>query len=130
MPGTQTRPNLKIQEGCGNRCAFCVIPQTRGASRSLPGAAVLKQVEGFVAAYDLASVPPAWRETVERVLRQRLTAHRHPEAVADALVSVPRSRPFEDWSELALIRVPTLVVGSRDEADPSRNDPGHGSARP
>jgi threonylcarbamoyladenosine tRNA methylthiotransferase MtaB len=50
MPGTQTRPNLKIQEGCGNRCAFCVIPQTRGASRSLPGAAVLKQVEGFVAA--------------------------------------------------------------------------------
>jgi len=76
-------------------------------------------VEGFVAAYDLASVPPAWRETVERVLRQRLTAHRHPEAVADALVSVPRSRPFEDWSELARIRAPTLVVGSRDEADPS-----------
>ncbi len=49
-PGTQTRPNLKIQEGCGNRCSFCVIPQTRGSSRSLPHAAVLKQVEGFVAA--------------------------------------------------------------------------------
>ncbi|MGA2276232.1 MAG: MiaB/RimO family radical SAM methylthiotransferase [Terracidiphilus sp.] len=50
MPGTQTRPNLKIQEGCGNRCTFCVIPQTRGASKSLPEAAVLRQVEGFVAA--------------------------------------------------------------------------------
>ncbi len=49
-PGTQTRPNLKIQEGCGNRCTFCVIPQTRGPSRSLPAAAVLRQVEGFVAA--------------------------------------------------------------------------------
>ena len=49
-PGTQTRPNLKIQEGCGNRCTFCVIPQTRGSSRSLPAASVLKQVEGFVAA--------------------------------------------------------------------------------
>jgi threonylcarbamoyladenosine tRNA methylthiotransferase MtaB len=49
-PGAQTRPNLKIQEGCGNRCTFCVIPQTRGSSRSLSGAAVLKQVEGFVAA--------------------------------------------------------------------------------
>ena len=49
-PGARTRPNLKIQEGCGNRCAFCVIPQTRGASRSLPAAAVLRQVEGFVAA--------------------------------------------------------------------------------
>jgi threonylcarbamoyladenosine tRNA methylthiotransferase MtaB len=49
-PGTQTRPNLKIQEGCGNRCTFCVIPQTRGLSKSLPVASVLKQVEGFVAA--------------------------------------------------------------------------------
>ncbi len=50
VPGAQTRPNLKIQEGCGNRCTFCVIPQTRGSSRSLSPAAVLKQVEGFVAA--------------------------------------------------------------------------------
>lgn len=48
--GTQTRPNLKIQEGCGNRCTFCVIPQTRGSSRSLSAAGVLRQVEGFVAA--------------------------------------------------------------------------------
>ncbi len=49
VPGTQTRPNLKIQEGCGNRCSFCVIPQTRGGSRSLAAEAVLRQVEGFVA---------------------------------------------------------------------------------
>jgi threonylcarbamoyladenosine tRNA methylthiotransferase MtaB len=49
-PSAQTRPNLKIQEGCGNRCTFCVIPQTRGSSRSLPHAAVMKQVEGFIAA--------------------------------------------------------------------------------
>jgi len=49
-PGAQTRPNLKIQEGCGNRCTFCVIPQTRGSSRSLPAANILKQVESFVAA--------------------------------------------------------------------------------
>jgi threonylcarbamoyladenosine tRNA methylthiotransferase MtaB len=49
-PGAQTRPNLKIQEGCGNRCTFCVIPQTRGPSKSLPAASVLGQVEGFVAA--------------------------------------------------------------------------------
>ncbi|HTW60266.1 MAG TPA: MiaB/RimO family radical SAM methylthiotransferase [Terracidiphilus sp.] len=49
-PGVQTRPNLKIQEGCGNRCTFCVIPFTRGPSRSLPRAAVLRQVESFVGA--------------------------------------------------------------------------------
>ena len=49
LPGAQTRPNLKIQEGCGNRCSFCVIPQTRGGSKSLPATNVLRQVEGFVA---------------------------------------------------------------------------------
>jgi pimeloyl-ACP methyl ester carboxylesterase len=75
-------------------------------------------VEGFLEAYDLSAVPPRWRETVERVLRQRLSAHEHPEAVADALEVVPRSRPFDDMSELAQIDVPTVVVASRDEADP------------
>ena len=50
LPGTQTRPNLKIQEGCGNRCTFCVIPQTRGGSRSLSAEAVMRQVYGFVEA--------------------------------------------------------------------------------
>jgi threonylcarbamoyladenosine tRNA methylthiotransferase MtaB len=50
LPGARTRPNLKIQEGCGNRCSFCVIPQTRGSSRSLPGASVLRHIESFVAA--------------------------------------------------------------------------------
>jgi threonylcarbamoyladenosine tRNA methylthiotransferase MtaB len=48
-PGAQTRPNLKIQEGCTNRCTFCVIPQTRGSSRSLGPDAILRQVKGFVA---------------------------------------------------------------------------------
>jgi threonylcarbamoyladenosine tRNA methylthiotransferase MtaB len=50
VPGAQTRPNLKIQEGCGNRCTFCVIPRTRGSSRSLPASRVVEQVRGFVAA--------------------------------------------------------------------------------
>ncbi|HEU5457433.1 MAG TPA: MiaB/RimO family radical SAM methylthiotransferase [Terracidiphilus sp.] len=49
IPGAQTRPNLKIQEGCSNRCSFCVIPQTRGSSRSLPAAQVLARVRQFVA---------------------------------------------------------------------------------
>ncbi|HWD11292.1 MAG TPA: alpha/beta hydrolase [Solirubrobacteraceae bacterium] len=75
-------------------------------------------VEGFVAAYDLAAVPPAWRATVETVLRQRLAAHEHPAAVADALEAVPRSRPFEHLEELEAIAVPSVVVASRDEADP------------
>jgi pimeloyl-ACP methyl ester carboxylesterase len=75
-------------------------------------------VEGFLAAYDLSSVPERRRETVSTVVRQRLAAHRHPHAVADALQAVPRSRPFESFSQLSAIEAPTLVVGSRDESDP------------
>ncbi len=75
-------------------------------------------VEGFVAAYDFSALPNEWRDTVERVVRQRLAAHEHPEAVADALEVVPRSRPFESIAELADLDIPTVVVASRDEADP------------
>lgn len=75
-------------------------------------------VQGFLDAYDLAGVPERWRETLTTVLRQRLSAHEHPLAVADALEAVPRSRPFEAWEQLRSISVPTLVVASRDEADP------------
>jgi len=75
-------------------------------------------VEGFLRAYDLDAVPHSWRETVEKVLRQRLAAHEHPEAVADALEVVPRSRPFDEMRELEGLSVPTVVVASRDEADP------------
>jgi len=75
-------------------------------------------VEGFVDAYDLASLPDRWQETVRTVLRQRLGAHEHPAAVADALEVVPRSRPFESMQELSQIAAPTLVVASRDESDP------------
>jgi 3-oxoadipate enol-lactonase len=75
-------------------------------------------VDGFVRAYDFGKVPDAMRATIETVLRQRLSAHEHPLAVADALEAVPRSQPFEAIDELASLSVPTVVVGSRDEADP------------
>ena len=75
-------------------------------------------VDGFVEAYGEPQVPEQWKKTIDKVLRQRLGAHEHPDAVADALHAVPRSRPFESWDELAEIAVPTVVVASRDEADP------------
>ncbi len=43
----KTRPNLKIQDGCNNRCSFCVIPSVRGRSRSLPPQAVLREVQAL-----------------------------------------------------------------------------------
>jgi 3-oxoadipate enol-lactonase len=75
-------------------------------------------IDGFLAAMDQSRLPEQWRETVMTVIRQRLSGHRHLEAVADALEVVPRSRPFESWGQLAQFEIPTLVVGSRDEADP------------
>jgi threonylcarbamoyladenosine tRNA methylthiotransferase MtaB len=46
----RTRPNLKVQDGCDNRCSFCVIPSVRGQSRSLPLRQVLAEVNTLVAA--------------------------------------------------------------------------------
>jgi pimeloyl-ACP methyl ester carboxylesterase len=74
-------------------------------------------VEGFVRAYD-RELDPKWRETLLRITRERLEAHRHPEAVAQALREVPRAAPFETISELEFLDVPALVVASHDEADP------------
>ena len=46
----RTRPNLKVQDGCNNRCSFCIIPSVRGRSRSLPAEQVLREVNQLVAA--------------------------------------------------------------------------------
>jgi threonylcarbamoyladenosine tRNA methylthiotransferase MtaB len=44
----RTRPNLKVQDGCDNRCSFCVIPYVRGHSRSLPLNRILEEVNSLV----------------------------------------------------------------------------------
>ncbi len=59
-----------------------------------------------------------YRETVERLARDRAALHRHPDAVAEALREVPRSRPFASMEELDRLDMPVLVAGTRDEADP------------
>ncbi len=50
MAGDRTRPILKIQDGCNNRCAYCVIPFVRGRSRSLFPDTVVAEVRQLVAA--------------------------------------------------------------------------------
>ena len=49
--GDRTRPNLKIQDGCNNRCSFCIIPFVRGRSRSAPADQVMQQVRSLAARY-------------------------------------------------------------------------------
>ncbi len=50
IAGDRTRPILKIQDGCNNRCSYCVIPFVRGRSRSLPPDAVVEEVRKLVSA--------------------------------------------------------------------------------
>lgn len=46
----RTRAFLKIQEGCNNFCTFCIIPWSRGLSRSREPQSVLEQAKALVAA--------------------------------------------------------------------------------
>jgi threonylcarbamoyladenosine tRNA methylthiotransferase MtaB len=46
----KTRPNLKVQDGCDNRCSFCIIPSVRGQSRSMALERVIEEANALVAA--------------------------------------------------------------------------------
>ena len=45
-----TRAVMKIQEGCDNRCTYCIIPSVRGGVRSKPIADIVAEAEGLAAA--------------------------------------------------------------------------------
>lgn len=45
----RSRAFVKIQEGCDEKCSFCIIPQTRGRSRSRDPEKVLSQVRELIA---------------------------------------------------------------------------------
>jgi pimeloyl-ACP methyl ester carboxylesterase len=76
-------------------------------------------VDGFVAYIDAEQgIDPRWRDSVLRFTRERLLLQRHPQALAEALREVPRSRPFEAMEELRALEVPALIVASNDDADP------------
>lgn len=46
-PLGRSRPNVKVQDGCDNRCAFCVIPSVRGRSRSATAEAVIREIRAL-----------------------------------------------------------------------------------
>lgn len=74
-------------------------------------------VDGYMAAYRPA-VDERWREPLLRLTRQRLERHRNPRALADAIRVVTVSKAFDGLEQLERLELPTLVIGSRDEADP------------
>lgn len=44
---TKTRASLKIQDGCDNRCTYCIIPFVRGRSRSADKKFIAEQINNF-----------------------------------------------------------------------------------
>jgi len=47
-PGGRTVPYVKLQDGCDAKCSYCIIPEVRGPSRSVPPDRVLAQVAQLV----------------------------------------------------------------------------------
>ncbi len=47
--GMRTRAMVKIQEGCDQVCAYCIVPRVRGRERSVHPDVLVKQVQGLVA---------------------------------------------------------------------------------
>lgn len=45
--GDRTRAYLRVQDGCESYCTYCIVPFTRGPSRSLPPTEVLQQARIF-----------------------------------------------------------------------------------
>ncbi len=50
VQGARTRGFLKIQDGCDNRCAYCIVPLARGKSRSAAFSDVMREFERLVTA--------------------------------------------------------------------------------
>ncbi len=49
-PAWRTRAQIKVQDGCDNRCTYCIVPYVRGGSRSRSIASVVDHVRRKVCA--------------------------------------------------------------------------------
>jgi threonylcarbamoyladenosine tRNA methylthiotransferase MtaB len=46
----RTRALIKVQDGCDNGCAYCIVPDARGLPRSMPASGIVDRVRALVAA--------------------------------------------------------------------------------
>lgn len=72
----------------------------------------------FARAYPMRAMTASRERALRSAIRRRMSAHRHPDAVADAMLALERSWPFDSIEALGALTAPTVVVGSRDELDP------------
>jgi len=101
--------------------AFAGVPRTDGLEDHQweRFADVLESggIDAFVEIAEPSDLPERWRESVRTATRQRLERHQHLDAIPNALRAVPRSVAFHGIELLEQLDVPTLVVGSRDDAE-------------
>ena len=84
----RTRPNLKVQDGCDNRCSFCVIPYVRGQSRSMKLEQILREVDALVAS--------GYRELVISGINLGRWGRDFEDSYRLSVVSSQRSHPLAD----------------------------------
>ena len=130
-----SRAFIKVQEGCNESCTFCIVPQTRGASRSRTSDSVLDQVHRLVDAgyvevvltgvhigdygLDLPERRRMLPELIERILdiegvqRFRLSSI-EPASISDEIITLMAESPkfarhfhipFQSGSDAVLTRM-------------------------
>lgn len=122
---SQTRANLKIQDGCNFACAFCIIPFTRGGARSRKLADIVREAHGLVEhghreivltgvnigtyasdGHDLLDIVQALEE-VDGLERLRISSI-EPTTISEALI---------DWMTTSRKLCPYLHVPVQSSAD-------------
>ena len=48
LAGDRKRPLVKLQDGCDNHCAYCIVPSVRGSGRSVPPEDVLREIRSLI----------------------------------------------------------------------------------
>jgi threonylcarbamoyladenosine tRNA methylthiotransferase MtaB len=112
--GERTRALLKVQEGCGFSCSYCIVPVVRGPSRSVPPGAVVREFRALLDAGHKEIVltgintgeygkdVPGWRGGLAALLEVLLQAPGRyrirlnsvePKAVTPGLVALLRREP-------------------------------------
>ena len=115
VPAGQTRAYLKLQEGCDQFCSFCIVPTSRGTSRSVPPRRVLEVLEqlhreGFqevilsgvhLGGYGRDLGPPTSLQALLEMIAQRSPIRRlrlssiDPEELSDEIIDlVAAGAPF------------------------------------
>ncbi len=102
----RARPVLKVQDGCSHRCAYCIVPLTRGPARSRDPEEVRAEAERLAAA--------GFRELV--ISGINLSQYRLPEARNfTALLRVLEDRLAPRWAGRLRLRVSSLEPSQLDE---------------